>query len=154
MHVYACLLLCFISMFACLDLGFSMLCVVCGLLLVDLWGHLLMWLLSSLLQIVWVWSLVRYTSVVSVCLMHTLSPLYAMFCLPCLLCATRLAFFAFLHIFMLTYMFMHESVCHPYSNPMELWLSNPNLHPSILLVCFPSSCFFACLLACFLCLCM
>ena len=84
-----------------------------------------------------------------------LSSLHAvMLCLPCLLCSTYLAFFAFLHIFMLTYMFMHESVCHPYFNPMELWLSNPNLHPSILLVCFPSSCFFTCLLACFLCLCM
>ena len=50
-----------------------------------------------------------------------LSPLHAMLiCLPCLLCATCLAFFASLHLYTLAYMFMHESVCRPYSNPMEL----------------------------------
>ena len=58
-----------------------------------------------------------------------LSPLCAeMLCLPSLLCATYLAFFTFLHFYMLAYMFMHEFVCRPYSNPMELWTSNPNLH--------------------------
>ena len=59
-----------------------------------------------------------------------LSPLREMLiCLPCLLCATRLAFFA-LHLCMLAYMFMHEIVCHPYSNPMELRILDPNLHLS------------------------
>ena len=51
-------------------------------------------------------------------------------CLSCLLCATHLAFFFSLHLCMLVYMFMHEFVCHPHSNPMELWTPNPNLHLS------------------------
>ena len=129
----------------------AMLCALHGLVLVGLWGHLLVWL-------------------------H-LSPLYAMIlCFPCLLCATCLAFFASLHFCTLAYMFVHESVCRPYSNLMELQTFDPNLHFSFqdnllcwitclfapvwlplivcLLACFPSSCFFACLLACFLCHCM
>ena len=130
MHVYACLHLCFISMFACLDLGFAMLCALHGLMLVGLWGHLLVWLHPSLLWIVWMWPLVRYTSMVLVCLMHTLSLLRALLCLPCLLCATHLAFIASLHLCTLAYMFIHESVCCPYSNFMELWTPNPNLHLS------------------------
>ena len=60
-----------------------------------------------------------------------LSPLCAMLiCLPWLLCATRLAFFASLHLCTLTYMLMHKSLSHPYSNPMELWTFDPNLHLS------------------------
>ena len=60
-----------------------------------------------------------------------LSPLRPMLmCLPCLLCTTSLAFFAFFPFCMLAYMFMHESVCHPYSNPMELRTLDPNLHLS------------------------
>ena len=51
-------------------------------------------------------------------------------CLSCLLCATHLAFFFSLHLCMLVYMFMHEFVCRPHSNPMELWTPNPNLHLS------------------------
>ena len=49
-------------------------------------------------------------------------------CLPCLLCATYLAFFTPLHLCTVAYMFMHESVCRSYSNPMEIWTLNPNLH--------------------------
>ena len=60
-----------------------------------------------------------------------LSPLRTMLsCLPHLLCATHLAFFASSHLCTLAYMFMHESVCLPYSNPIELWTLNPNLHLS------------------------
>ena len=59
------------------------------------------------------------------------SPLSAMLiCLPCLLCATHLAFFSPLHLCTLAYMFMHESICHPYSNLMEPWTPDPNLHLS------------------------
>ena len=47
-----------------------------------------------------------------------------------LLCATRLAFLASLHLCMLAKMFMHKSVCHPYSNLMDLWTLDPNLHLS------------------------
>ena len=34
-------------------------------------------------------------------------------CLPCMLCATHLAFFASLHLCTFAYLVMHESVCHP-----------------------------------------
>ena len=40
MHACTCLLLHFISMFACLDLGFTMLGALCGLVFVGLQGHL------------------------------------------------------------------------------------------------------------------
>ena len=60
-----------------------------------------------------------------------LSLLYVvLLCLPNLLYATHLAFFASLHLCTLAYMFMHESVYCPYSNPMELWTLDPNLHSS------------------------
>ena len=97
-------------------------------------------------------------------------------CLPCLLCATRLAFFAPLHLYKLAYMFKHEFVCRPYTNLMEPWTLDPNLHLSskdthfcliiclfalvwlslivCLLACFLSSSFFVGLLACFLSHCM
>ena len=57
--MYACLLLCFVSMFACLDLGFAMLFTLYGLVLVGFWGHLLVWLYLSLLWLVWMRLLVR-----------------------------------------------------------------------------------------------
>ena len=38
--------------------------------------------------------------------------------------------FLFCIFYMLAYIFMHEFMCHPYSNPMELWTLNPNLHLS------------------------
>ena len=41
-----------------------------------------------------------------------------------------LAFLAFMHLCMLAYMFMHESLCHPYSNLVELWTLDPNLRLS------------------------
>ena len=59
------------------------------------------------------------------------SPLSAMLiCLPCLLCAACLAFFVSLHLCMLAYMFLHKSMCPPYSNPMELGTLDPILHLS------------------------
>jgi len=51
-------------------------------------------------------------------------------CLPFWFCVTRLAFFDSLPLCTIAYMFMHESVCHPYSNLMELWTPDPNLHLS------------------------
>ena len=60
-----------------------------------------------------------------------LSPLHVMLIsFPCLLCATYLAFFTSSHLCTLAYMFMHESMCHPHTNPMELWTLDPNLHLS------------------------
>ena len=176
MHVYAYLLLYFISMFTCLDLGFAMLCALRGLVLVSLWGRLLVWLHLPFLWIVWVLPLMRYTSVVSVCLMHTISPLHVMLlCLSCLLCATRLAFLCFftsLH----TCLHVHAWVCvssilrsngtmNTRFKPTFVLLGHPLLFDNMfvcprlalpliacLLACFPS-CFFACLLACFFCHC-
>ena len=61
-----------------------------------------------------------------------------------------------IYLYMLSYMFMHEScllVCHPYFNTMKSWTSDPNLHlsPVDTTFCFPF-CFFVfylvCLLAC------
>ena len=48
---------------------------------------------------------------ISVCLMHTLSSLCAMLCLPYLLGTPRWALFVSLHLCTLAYMFMHESLC-------------------------------------------
>ena len=128
MHVYACLLICFISMFACLDLGFAMLCALRGLVFVGLWGHLLVWLHSSLLWLVSVWLLVRHISIMLVCLTHTF--LYSMWwCYACLAC-----FVPPIWLSLLPCILAHL--------PTFSWMS---------LCLLPSSCFFACLLACFLC---
>ena len=92
------------------------------------------------------------------CSMHTL-PFFA----PCdamltmLDCATC---WLFMHLYMLAYMFMHEScllVCHPCFNTMKLWTFDHNLHLSLTdtIFCLLSylfafllvrllSCFFAC----------
>ena len=50
--MFACLFPCFISMLASLDLGFAMLCT--------LHGFMLVWLLPSLLGLVWMWPFMRY----------------------------------------------------------------------------------------------
>ena len=120
MSMFVCLLLCFISILASLDLGFALLCALHGLVL--MWSHL------SPLELVLLLPFVRYIFVVLVCLIYTFLFRAMLIYLPCLLCATLLAFFASLHLCMLAYMFMHESVCRPYNNPMELWTLNPNLH--------------------------
>ena len=63
--------------------------------------------------------------------------------LTMLVYATR---WLYVHLYMLAYMFMHESwllVCRPYFNTMKLWTSNPNLHLPILDTTF-------CLLSCLL----
>ena len=84
-HVYACSLLCFVSMFNFLDLGFAMLCALHGLMLVGLWGHLLVWLHLSFLWLVWMWLLVRHISMMWVCLIHTFSH-SVRWCYACLAC--------------------------------------------------------------------
>ena len=82
-----------------------------------------------------------------------LSPICMMLiCLPCLLCATLFTFFASLHLCTLAYMFMHESVCRPHSNLMELWTLNPNLHFSSLDTTFLLVNMFVCPFMCITCL--
>ena len=105
MHVYACFLLCFISMFACLDLGFAMLFSRCGLAHVELWDHLLVWLHSSLLWLVWMWRLVRHISVMLVCLIHTFLHLVR-WCYACLAC-----FVTPIWISLLLCIFAHMPTC-------------------------------------------
>ena len=54
LYAYVCLFASrFISMFACLDLGFAMLGTLCGLMLLGLCGHLLVWLHLSFLWFGW-----------------------------------------------------------------------------------------------------
>ena len=130
MHVFACLLLCFMYVYlsrsrfchalcppwacACWSLG-PLACVVVPIPFVDCLG-------------------------VTTCEIHLcgvgvldthLSPLHAMLLsLPCWFCVTHLAFFDSLPLYTLAYMFMHKSLCRPYSIPMELWALNLNLHLS------------------------
>ena len=66
--------------------------------------------------------------------------------LPCWFCVTHLAFFDSLPLCTLAYMFMHESMCHPYPNLMELWTPDPNLHLSFQDTLF---CLITCLFALF-----
>ena len=49
-------------------------------------------------------------------------------CLPCLLYATRLAFFASLHFCMLAYMFMHESLLACVIKPNSYYLVLVHTH--------------------------
>ena len=85
MHVYACQYLCFISMFAYLDLGFAMLFTLHRLVLVGLWGHMLLWLHPSHLWPIWMWPFMRHISLMLVCLIHTF--LHSMrWCYACLVC--------------------------------------------------------------------
>ena len=116
-------------MFVCLDLGFAM-------LLCPPWACAC----QSLKPFAYVVAFVppRVCLDVTTCEIHLrgvsvldshLSSLYAMLiCLPCLLCATYLAFSASLHLCTLAYMFMHKFVYRPYSNPIELWTLDPNLY--------------------------
>ena len=99
-------------MFTCLDLGFAMLGVLRGLVLVGLWGHLLVFgCIHSTCGLFRCNHLWEHIPVMLVCLLHTLSPHRAISCLPCLLCATHLAFFASLYFCTLAYMFVHEYLC-------------------------------------------
>ena len=156
-----CSLLCFIFMFSYLDLGFSMLCALYGLVLVILRDHLLAWLHPPLLWLIgcdhlrdaspWCWC-AWYTSFSTLCDVVMLALLAL--CHP-------LAFFASLHFCMLAYKFMYESVqtyiC-PARHAHFIW-QHVCLPPFgtfrqlVFLACFPSTCFFTCLLACFLCHC-
>ena len=70
--------------------------------------------------------------------------------LAMLVCATR---WLSMHLYMLAYMFMHEScllVCRPCFNTIKLWTFDPNLHLSLAdtpFVCFLACCLLVCLLA-------
>ena len=171
MHVCACLLLCFISMFACIDLGFAMLFPSVGLWLSvfgatclrdclcpswNLFGCDRLWGTS-----LWCWC-AWWTPFSSSCgnVMFALLALCHSF--------GFLYFFAFLH----TSLHVHAWVCVSFilqsngtmdiqSKPTFFLLGHPLLFDNMLfapvwlslivcaLACFPSRCFFVCLLACF-----
>ena len=122
MSMFACSLLYFISMLASLDLGYAMLCA----------PYRLACVVTSIPPRVCLDATTYEMHLHGVGVLDAhFSPLRAMLiCLPCFLCVTRLVFFASLHLGMLAYMFMHESMCYPYSNPMELWTFDRNLHLS------------------------
>ena len=76
------------------------------------------------------------------------------FMLAMLVCATH---WLSTHLYMLTYMFMHELcllVCHPCFNTMKLWTFDPNLHLSLAdtIFCCLLTCLLAFLFLCLLCL--
>ena len=160
--MFACLFPCFISMLASLDLGFAMLCT--------LHGFMLVWLLLSLLGLVWMWPFMRYNP-------SCWCAWYAPFSAPC--DVDMLALLALHHLFGFLCFFAHLPTClcmslcviHTsiqwnYEHSIETYICPPKTPPfclitclfapvwhlflACLLACFPSICFFACLLVCFL----
>ena len=99
MSMFACFLLCFISMLASLNLGFATLCALYGLVLVDPQRHQLS-VVASILPKACLGVTTCETHLRGVRVLDThFSLLFAMLiCLPCLLCVTHLAFFASLHL--------------------------------------------------------
>ena len=127
--MFACLLQCFMSMFGSLDLGFAMLCALCGLVLVDPQRPL-----ACVVAFVPPRACLDVTTYeIDLCdvgvLDTHLSLLHAMLiCLPsCIVPPIQLSLLL-LHFCTLAYLFMHESVCRLYYNPMKLWTLDPNLH--------------------------
>ena len=130
MHVYACLLLCFMPMFAFLDLGFAMLCALCGLVLVGHWGHLLVWFHSSLLWHVWIWPLMRHISIMFVCLLLTF--LYSVRSYDCLACTRDPE--SHIGILLHGVCVVHTPILWNYGNPIQTYicpLRTPSLFDSM-----------------------
>ena len=147
LHVYACLLLCFMLVLASLVLGFAMLDAISEFMVVRLHPTPMRPCLD-----VTIWDASPWCRL----LLAYISPfLHDM--LVMLVCATR---WLYMHLYMLAYMSMHESyflVCRPCFNTMKLWTFNPNLHLSLADATFiyylaglPFACLFAILLVCLL----
>ena len=145
LHVYACLLLCFMLVLASLVLGFATLDALSE--------YVVVWLRPTPLKpflVVTTWDALPWCRLLRANL-SLFTPCNAFFIMP--ICATR---WLSMHLYTLAYMSMHESyllLCCPYFNTMKLWTSDPNLHLSLadttfcllplLLVC-SHPCFFAC----------
>ena len=99
--MFACLLLCFISMLASLDLGFAI-CALCP-------PWVCAWVVRSVPSRVCldVTTYEIHLCGVGVLTLHLSLPCAMLIRLPCLLCTTRLAFFASLH----TCLHVHAWVC-------------------------------------------
>ena len=127
LHVYACLLLCFMLVLASLVLGFATLDALYGLDLV--WLHP-MPMRPCLGVTTWDDMLAMLLRMPGY-FVHTLP--FSTLCndmLAMLVCVAR---WLSLHLYMLAYMFMHEScllVCCSYFKIMKIWTPDPNLHLS------------------------
>ena len=113
MHMSSCLFLCFVPMLASLDLGFAMLCVspkacLCGCIHPSL----------GLIRCSHLWDTPPWCWCAWFMPFSTLCDVYMLAFLAW--CHHVWLSLLLLHLCTLTYMFMHESMCHPYSNPMEL----------------------------------
>ena len=131
MHVYACLLLCFMLVFASLVLGFATLDAL------------------NEFVVVWLHSLFGCNHLGCIAMVPVASCIPFPFSAPCDAMLTMLVYatcWLSLHLYTLAYMSTHGScflVCHPCFNTMKLWTSNPNLHLSLANTTFV--CFLACL---------
>ena len=146
LHVYACLLLCFMLVLSSLVLGFAVLDTLRGLDLV--WLHLM--LMRPCLDV----------TILEASPDAELLHIYPSLSTPCdamLTMFVRATRWLSMHLCTLFHMSMHEScllVCRPCFNTMKLWTFDPNLHLSLsdttfcLLSCFLLvwllSCFFVC----------
>ena len=123
LHVYACLLLCFMLVLASLVLGFATLDALSE--------YVVVWLRPTPLKpflVVTTWDALPWCRLLRANL-SLFTPCNALFIMP--ICATR---WLSMHLYTLAYMSMHESyllLCCPYFNTMKLWTSDPNLHLSL-----------------------
>ena len=149
LHVYACLLLCFMLVLASLVLGLTTFNALSGFMVVRLHPMPTRPCLG-----VTTWDVFRCQ--VAPCVLFLFSaPCDAM--LTMLVCSTC---WLSVHVYTFAYMSMHEScllLCHPCFNTMTLWTFDPNLHLSLmdttfyflfllvyLLACSLAFLFFAC----------
>ena len=95
MRIYACLLVCMLYIHVCLARSRFLPCFVAsvGLCLMVFEATCLCGQTRPSCHLFGCEQLWEHIPVMLVCLMHTLSPLHAMFCLPFLSCATRLVVF-------------------------------------------------------------
>ena len=136
LHIYACLLLCFILMLASLVLGFAMLDTFRGLDLI--------WLHPTPMRPCLDVTILEASP--DAMLLH----IYPSFSAPCdamLTMFVQATCWLSMHLCTLAHMSMHEScllVCRPCFNTMKLWTFNPNLHLSFADTTF---CLLSCLFA-------
>ena len=143
LHVYACLLQCFMLVLASLVLGFAMFGAFRGLDLV--WLHLTL-IRPCLGVTIWEASPDSRLFCAYPSIFHSAQ------CYACCACLCHsLAFYASLHAYLHVLVESCLLVCHPCFNTMKLWTFDSNLHFPLLtphfvafLLVYLLSCFFAC----------
>ena len=136
LHVYACLLVCFMLLLASLVLGFDMLDAFRGLDLV--WLYLMP--MRPCFDVT-IWEASQDVG------LHRTYPSLSVPCNATLTMFVHATHWLSMHLCTLAHMSMHESrllVCRPYFNIMKLWTFDPNLHFSLTDTTF---CLFSCLFA-------